>query len=388
MIIRLNDLSRQNNALKSEFAEVLFSAIDGNNFILRDYVTNLESNVRGYLKAEGEVIGINSGTDGLLLGLYGAGLKPGDEVIVPSRTYIASVATIIHLKLVPRFIDIADDLNLDAELLEREVCEFTKAIMPVHLSGHACDMSSISRIAQKYGLKIIEDAAPAFGCMYGGQHVGTHGDFGVFSLHPLKVFGVLGDGGLIVAKQLDAPFLRLFRDHGHPQPKSDENFLTFGVNSRLDNIQAGFACVKLRLIDKWIARRRSIAEFYSRALIDSSVGSQMLKHLENMKEDSIFFDTFSSFVLCIDSPEDFSSFMIDEQSSKHRVSIETARDFPRPINSHPNLQKELSVSAPKYLEKTEYFARRAVKVPIYPELEDSEVEDIAEKMKIYFDQNN
>lgn len=384
-MIKLYDLARQNRKLSSDFARVLSEVIEQSAFILRDDVKDLESSVKNFLNEDVEVIGVNSGTDGLILGLFGAGLKPGDEVIVPSRTYIASVAAIVHLKLVPRFVDIGDDLNLDVDLIESQISELTKAIMPVHLSGHACDMESISRIAIKYNLKVIEDAAPSFGSKFKGQNVGTFGEIGVFSLHPLKVFGVLGDGGLMIVKSRDADFIRTFRDHGHPQPKSDENFISFGVNSRLDNLQAGFAKVKLRNLNDWIDRRRKIAEYYSLTLLDSRVGDQVRRYLDNLKKDSIFFDTFSAYVLSVDNPLGFSDFMLKLHFGDKDLPVETARDFPRPINSHPNLRRELPTDAQRFLERTHYFAQKTMKIPIYPELEDSEVELIAKKLRRYFD---
>lgn len=379
-MLKIHDLARQNLHLLSEFKEVLDRIVSKSAFILRDEVREFETSVRNFLKEDVEVIGVNSGTDSLFLGLHGMGLRPGDEVIVPSRTYIASVSSIVHLKLVPRFVDVGHDLNIDINEIESHITESTKAIMPVHLSGHSCDMASITRIAREHNLKVIEDAAPTFGGKFQNRHVGTFGDYGAISLHPLKVFGVLGDGGLLITKANDSEYLRTFRDHGHPQPKNEEQFISFGVNSRLDNLQAGFANIKLRYVNSWIDRRREIAKHYSTKLLGTCVGSQVTNYLSNMNPSSNYFDTFSSYVLCVENPAKFSEFMLNGE-----FPVETSRDFPKPIHNHPNLQKFLPVSASRPLRNTEYFAPRTVKVPIYPELSDAEVDSVSEKLRLYFE---
>lgn len=378
-LINLYEVSRQNLPLSKQFVEEFLRLVGESSFILRKEVFDFESQVKKYLNSQSQVIGVNSGTDALFLALQYSQIGFGNEVLVPSRTYIASVSAIVHTKSIPVFVDIKDDLSLDLDDLESKITDKTRAIMAVHLSGHACNMTRLIQIAQRYNLVVIEDAAPALGSKFDGTCVGTFGDFGIISLHPLKSLSVLGDGGLLLAKNIDlADKIRVFRDHGHPQPKMEENYSEFGINSRLDNFQAAIASIKLKHFDSWIRRRREIAKRYSQALLSTAITNQAQRYLENLNQASRYFDTFNSFILSVEHPDSLKKFM-----SEGPNPVEVQSVYQRPIHNHPNLIPHLGQKDPVVLPKTEYFARRTVSIPIYPELTDSEVEIICDKLHRY-----
>ena len=192
-----------------------------------------------------EAIGVGSGTDALFLSLKALGLGLGDEVLVPTFTFYATIGALATTGATPVFVDSAADFNLDASLLEKSITSKTKAIVPVHWSGKPCDMDVINAVAEKYSLYVVEDACHSITSLYRGRPSGTYGDLGCFSLHPLKNLNVWGDGGLIVTNNGElADKLRLMRNHGLSGRDSCE---MFAYNSRLDTIQA---VVADHLLDK------------------------------------------------------------------------------------------------------------------------------------------
>jgi dTDP-4-amino-4,6-dideoxygalactose transaminase len=378
-MIKLNDIARQNLPLIDEFVREFVRLTKESKFILRNEVSEFELNIKNFLKTNYGAIGVNSGTDALFLAMQYANLGRNSEVLVPSRTYIASVSAIHHVKAVPIFVDIGDDLNLNLDDLEAKITPLTRAIMPVHLSGHPCNMDRILEIAKRNHLSVIEDAAQAIGAQFKGKAVGTFGNFGAISLHPLKSLGVLGDGGLLLVKdEILSEQIRIFRDHAHPQPKIEENYMGFGINSRLDNMQAAFASIKLNYLDIWINRRRKIAKQYSESLMSTPLAIQAEKFLTSISQTSNYFDTFNSFVISVNDPLSFQSFMLEGPNP-----VEVSRCFRKPLHNHPTLMKQLGTKQAISLPKTEYYAERTISLPIYPELTDLEVELISEKINAY-----
>lgn len=220
--------------------DVLFTRAD---LILRDDVREFESSIAAFLGCK-YTVGVNSCTDAIHLSLYAAGIKPGDEIITVSHTFIATVEAIIHCGARPILVDIGEDFNMDVEQLERAVSPRTKAIVPVHLNGRVCNMTRVMAIANKYNLLIIEDAAQSLGGAFDGKKAGTFGLAGCFSFFPAKILGATGDGGLVCTnKESFAEKLHLLRDHGR---KSKNNIAFYGFNSRLDNIQAAILNLKDR----------------------------------------------------------------------------------------------------------------------------------------------
>ena len=206
-------------------------------------------------------IGVGNGLDALTLSLKALNIGKGDEVLVPSNTFIATALAVTYAGAKPVFVEPnLNTYNINPELIENKITKYTKAIMPVHLYGQACDMDPILSIANKYDLKVIEDCAQAHGAKYKGHRVGSFGDVAAFSFYPGKNLGALGDGGAVVTNNSElAAKIRALKNYG-----SDYKYhhIYKGVNSRLDELQAAFLREKLKHIDKWNQARRSIAKYY------------------------------------------------------------------------------------------------------------------------------
>lgn len=206
-------------------------------------------------------VGVGNGLDALMLALKALGIGEGDEVIVPSNTYIATALAVTYVGATPVFVEPKlSTFNIDPEKIEAAITEKTKAIMPVHLYGQACDMNPIMRIAGKHRLKIVEDCAQAHGATYKGQKVGTFGDAAGFSFYPGKNLGALGDAGAVVTD--DEELAKKIRALGNYGSDYKYHHIYKGNNSRLDELQAAFLSAKLPILDKMNAERRRIAGRY------------------------------------------------------------------------------------------------------------------------------
>ena len=210
-------------------------------------------------------VGVGNGLDALMLALKALGVGKGDEVIVPSNTYIATALAVTYVGATPVFVE--PDIrtfNIDPKHIEAAISEKTKAIMPVHLYGQACDMDPIMKIARTYGLKVVEDCAQAHGATYKGQKVGTFGDAAGFSFYPGKNLGALGDAGAVVTNNKElADMIRALGNYG-----SDYKYhhIYKGNNSRLDELQAAILAAKLPHLDRMNEQRRKIAKKYTEGI--------------------------------------------------------------------------------------------------------------------------
>lgn len=206
-------------------------------------------------------VGVGNGLDALMIALKAIGIGEGDEVIVPSNTYIATALAVTYVGAKPVFVE--PDIrtfNIDPDLIEEKITDQTKAIMPVHLYGQACDMDPIMAIAQKYSLKVVEDCAQAHGAAYKGRKIGTFGDAAGFSFYPGKNLGALGDAGAIVTD--DEELAKTARAIGNYGSDYKYHHIYKGNNSRLDELQAAFLAVKLSQLERMNAERRRIADRY------------------------------------------------------------------------------------------------------------------------------
>ena len=261
------DLKAQYRAYQSELDQAVSQTMESANYIMGEEVGKFEQDFSRYLDAK-YAISCANGTDALLLAMHALDIGPGDQVIVPTFTFVASASTVALAGGIPVFVDIDPDTYcLDVAKLEAAITPKTKAIMVVHLYGLPCQMDSVRRIAKKYKLKIIEDCAQAFGAKWRNQYVGTIGDIGCFSFFPAKSLGCAGDGGMVTAKsKVIADKLRILRAHGS---KKKYYSTILGWNSRLDTIQAAVLSVKLKHVADELAKRARVAENFCQS-IDSS----------------------------------------------------------------------------------------------------------------------
>lgn len=262
--IPMLDLSDEVETLWDELNAAIHRVLRSGQFILGPEVEAFEREVAEYLGVR-HAVGLNSGTDALIIGLRALGIGPGDEVITTPFTFFATAEAISSVGAVPVFVDIDPvTFNLDPRLVENCITPRTKAIVPVHLYGRPAEMDQILELSCRYQLKVLEDCAQAFGATYGGHRVGTLGHAGAFSFFPSKNLGAYGDGGLLVTNDdRVADIARMLRAHGTRRKYFNE---MIGYNSRLDAIQAAILRVKLRYVDKWNEARRQVAMRYTKLL--------------------------------------------------------------------------------------------------------------------------
>ena len=262
-MIPILDLKRQYLSLETEIDKAIKEVLLATNFINGEQVVKLEKDIAEYCGSTYGV-GLNSGTDALLLALRACGIKKGEEVITTPFTFIATTEVIELLELKPVFVDIdLDTFNIDVNKIEEKITKNTKVIMPVHLFGQTCNMDKIMELAKKYDLRVIEDCAQAIGAKYRDKKAGTIGDIGCYSFFPSKNLGAYGDGGMLVTDNKElADKSRVLRQHGARVKYYHEEL---GLNSRLDTIQAAILSVKLPHLDSWTENRRRIAKAYNEA---------------------------------------------------------------------------------------------------------------------------
>jgi len=252
--IPLLDLTSEINELREEFQAAINGVLRSGHFIMGPNVAAFEAEAAAYLGVK-HAIGLNSGTDALVIALKAAGIGPDDEVITTAFSFFATAEAISQVGAKPVFVDI-DPLtfNIDSSQIEAAITRQTRALLPVHLFGQAADMTPVLALAEKYQLRVIEDVAQAFGAEYHGRKLGTLGDVGCYSFFPTKNLGAFGDGGMIGTNddQL-AEFCRMLRVHGARKKYFNE---LIGYNSRLDELQAAVLRVKLPRIDRMLELRR------------------------------------------------------------------------------------------------------------------------------------
>lgn len=250
---------------ENEFLAIVSDVGRRGAFILQDDLAAFEGELSGFLGARW-ALGVGNATDGLHFAVRAAGIGPGDEVILSSHTMIATAAAIHFAGAVPVPVECGADHLIDPAAVEAAVTARTRAVMPTQLNGRTCDMDALQSIADKHGLLIIEDAAQALGSKFKGRCAGTFGAAGAISFYPAKVLGCLGDGGAVVTND-DAMCQRMYqlRDHGRD---AGGKIVSWGLNSRLDNLQAAILGFQLKRYDRVVARRRHLASLYTERLKD------------------------------------------------------------------------------------------------------------------------
>ena len=250
---------------EKQFMEVIHDVLKRGAYIMQKDLSEFEKSLSQYLGVK-HAIGTADGTMALILGLMASGIEPGDEVIVPSHTFVASAAAIHHVGAVPVLADCGPDHLIDSNSVKALISSRTRAIMPVQLNGRTADMDTLFSIADPNGLVIIEDSCQALGSKFKGRFAGTFGRAGAFSFYPSKTLGCFGDGGALVTNEDSvAEKALMLRDHGRGP---DGKVWCFGFNARLDNIQAAILNLKLKHLVCWNQQRRRAATLYRQHLAD------------------------------------------------------------------------------------------------------------------------
>jgi dTDP-4-amino-4,6-dideoxygalactose transaminase len=256
-MIEYENLGRLNQSFFEEYSQAFDSVMNSGWYVLGKSVQQFERNFASYCNTP-YCCGVANGLDAMILALKALSLESGDEVIVPSNTYIATILSIIHAGLRPVLVEPdIETYNIDVTRIEERICNRTKAIMVVHLYGKVCDMGAVMQIAEKHNLKVIEDCAQAHGAMYKQKKAGSFGDFGAFSFYPTKNLGALGDAGALTTSQ-EKLYQNVFtlRNYGSRQKYYNE---LLGFNSRLDELQAALLLVKLKKLDQINEHKRRLA---------------------------------------------------------------------------------------------------------------------------------
>ena len=353
----------QYRRLKKEILPLIDDVLLRGDLILRKDVEKFEKNWARFCQTK-YAVGVNSGTDALFLSLKAAGVGKGDEIITVSHTFVASVAIIVHSGAKPILVDVGEDFLMDMEKVESAITKKTKAIIPVHLNGRVCDMERLMRIAKKYKLIVIEDAAQATGAKFDGKMAGSFGLAGCFSFYPFKVLGAFGDAGIVTTNDENlAQKIRLFRDHGQ---RTKTEIVCYGFNSRLDNIQAAILNVKFKYLPEWIKRRREIANLYYQGLSD-------IKEIKlPPRSDKRHFDVYQNYVLRASKRDELAVYL------KER-GVETLIKDPIALHHHP----ALGLSHFK-LPYTEKLAKEVISLPMYPELTNEQVEYVINSIHNFY----
>ncbi len=369
--IKYINLQAQHNSIKNEIKKKIENIFSRSAFILRQEVSDFEKKITKLLRVK-YCVALNSGTDALLMSLSQLKIRKGDEILVPSHTYVASVGAIKHIGAEPVFIDIRDDFNLNPDEIVKKITNKTRAIMVVHLNGRCCEMSEIMKLAKKYKLQVIEDCAQAFGSKFNNKSAGSFGLSGAFSLHPMKNLNVPGDGGfLITNKKKVYSNVLLLRDHGRIKKKNKEIRKSYGLNSRLDNLHAGIALIKLKYFKKWLSKRRSIAREYFSNLSDLDKYIKLPVYKNNNK----FYETFNSFVLRVKKRDNLKKFLL-----KNKIEVFSH------IDKGVHLEKNLVKKKIK-LKNTEKIEKEIISLPIYPELKKTDIIYICKKIRTFYEKN-
>ncbi|MFH1288730.1 MAG: DegT/DnrJ/EryC1/StrS family aminotransferase, partial [bacterium] len=261
MFVPLVDMKSQYNLIKKEIDTAVQKVIESGRYIMGEEVEKFEQELAHHCGAK-YAVGVSSGTDALYLALRVFDIGPGDEVISVPFTFMATTETICLTGATPVFVDIdPKTFNMDASKIEKAITKKTRAIMPVHLYGQSADMDPIMKLAKKYKLVVIEDAAQAIGAKYKGKQVGSIGDIGTLSFFPSKNLGACGDAGAVLTNRKDLiRKLKMLREHGS-EKKYCHDYI--GTNSRLDALQAAVLRVKLKYLNEWTEKRRGLAKIYN-----------------------------------------------------------------------------------------------------------------------------
>jgi len=261
------DLKKQIAPIRKQIDSAIKSVIDNTSFVFGREVLEFEERLVEYAKVK-FAVGVSNGSDAIKLSLLAAGIRRQDKVLCPTFTFFATAGAVAAIGAVPVFVDIDPftyNISVDDTLrVLKQRGSAVKAVIPVHLYGQCADMTGISKISRRFGLKVIEDAAQAFGAKNGAKLAGTMGDCGTLSFFPGKNLGAFGDAGAILTNKRSLyQSLLLLRNHGNSQGYRHP---VVGYNHRLDCVQAAVLMVKLKYIDKWNRRRQSIAAYYNRGL--------------------------------------------------------------------------------------------------------------------------
>jgi aminotransferase EvaB len=363
MPINVWDYLQEYDELREEILAAVDRVFRSGRLVLGQESLKFEREMASYLGVAGGV-GVNSGTDAIYIALASLGVKAGDEVITVPNTAVPTVSAIRTLGATPVFVDISDDdFLMDVAQVEAAVTPRTKAIVPVHLYGQCVDLDPLMAIAERHGLKVMEDCAQSQGALYKNHQSGSVGHASAFSFYPTKVLGAYGDGGMVLSNDEAAIKLaRSLRFYGMETQYYSERH---GYNSRLDEVQAAILSLKLPRIEGWIARRREIAARYNRGLVGSGL---VLPH-ENAHS------RHSYYVYVVEHPTDRDGVL--ERLAQRDINCNVSYRWPIHVMRG---SADLGYREGQF-PVAERKAQRIFSLPMYPRLKDEEVDTVIDVLK-------
>ncbi|MTI08918.1 DegT/DnrJ/EryC1/StrS family aminotransferase [Curvivirga aplysinae] len=360
-IIPLADINRAHEAYMEDFLEITRKVISRGQFILGPEVSAFEKEFATYIGAT-KAIGVGNGTDALILALRALGIGVGDEVITVSNSFLASVSCIELVGAKAVFVDIGVDFNMNPTLIEGAITDKTKAIIAVHLTGTPADLDPILDVASRHSLYVIEDCAQAVGATYKGRFVGSLGDVGCFSLHPNKTLNAFGDGGIITTNN-EVVYASIIADRNHGLTQGGCH--SWGMNSRLDELQAAICRRKLELLDDWNEQRRVIAQRYIDGLCDFVTVPSEQEEIRAV---------YHTFIIRTEQRDALALFL------KER-GIETRVHYEVPVHQQPVLQER---QIEFMLPITESYAETILTLPLFVGMEDQEIDHVIKSIQLFF----
>jgi len=384
MKVPLLDLKAQYHTLKNELDDALIRVAESQYFILGPEVTKLEKSMTEFLGCK-YAIGVSSGTDALLIALMAIGIKPGDEVIVPTYSFFATAGVVSRLHAIPVFTDVDPvTFNIDPKDIEKRITAKTKAIIPVHLYGQSAAMDEIVAIAKKHNLKVIEDGAQAISVQYkDGKSVGTIGDIGCYSFFPSKNLGCFGDGGLVVTNDDElGEMLRIMRVHGG-KPKYYHKVI--GGNFRIDEIQAAVLNVKLPHLNSWSEGRRENAALYTKLFIESGLAEGEGKLTFDAKNKVLLpkavykesghknYHIYNQYVIRVEKRNDLQKFLKENEIGNEIY-------YPVPFHRQECFKNLSSYGKDAEFPNSNFAAEHSLALPIYPDLSQEQLKFVVDSI--------
>lgn len=376
--IQMVDTKTQYQKIKSEVDEAVLRVMESSAFINGPAVKEFTANLSVYISSK-HTIPCANGTDALQIAMMALGLQPGDEVITPSFTYIATTEVIALLRLTPVFAEVdAKTFCIDPASIESLITPRTKAIVPVHLYGQAAPMEEIMALAKKYNLYVIEDNAQAIGCDYTfsdgtKKKTGSIGHIGTTSFYPSKNLGGFGDGGAIFTDDdVLADKMRMIANHGQSRQYYHD---VVGCNSRLDSIQAAILNIKLKHLDSYIDARRAAADFYDKKLgghsnITIPFRASSSRHV------------FHQYTILLQNSDNL--LLLREGLKSYLAEYNIPSMIYYPVPGHKQGMFSSFNSASQRLDVTDWLTERVISLPIHTELDDEQLNFVTDKILEYF----
>ena len=360
------NLHHQNDSVKSELEMAFRQVLESNSFVLGDNVKTFEKRYATFNQTK-EAIGVSSGLDALILSLRALEIGAGDEVIVPSNTFIATAIAVSHVGASPVFVEPKKDTyNVNPSLIEAKITSRTKAVIPVHLYGQACEMNAINGIAKTHGLFVVEDNAQAHGSSFDGRRTGSWGDANATSFYQGKNLGALGDGGAITTDNQElAERIKTLRNYGSSKKYYND---LIGYNNRLDEMQAAFLSIKLKHLVAWTELRQKAANHYL-------LGLRGVDDLALPFTHPLATHVYHLFVIRTEKRDELQSFL----SSK---GIGTLIHYPIP----PHLQKayhNLGFRKGDF-PIAEELADTSLSLPMFPGITEQQQDYVIQEIKAFF----